>query len=146
MFIRLAKSGVARWGLSPHRRVQPDCIAKLLARLHPWETELDLIRLGGDSDSGYLVPDDLIGIAAYFSPGVTVTARFEEAMIARDIPCYLADASVDAPPLTSSLIDLMLRLLGAVNDEGTMTLDRWVEEKAPTRRGRPSAADGHRGP
>ena len=131
MLSRIAKSAVARFGLSPHSRVPPAQIAALLARLHPWETEHDLIRLGGDGDGGYLVPDDLVGLAACFSPGVDVTASFEEAMLARNVPCFLADASVAAPPVIHPQIDFIPRFLGAVNDDTMITLDRWVAEKAP---------------
>jgi hypothetical protein len=59
----------------------------------------DLIRVGYDNDGGYLVPDDLEGIAACFSPGVGDRAFFETDLLDRfNIPSYLADKSVDGPP------------------------------------------------
>lgn len=41
----------------------------------------DLIRLGPNGDGGYLVPDDLTGIEACFSPGVCATSEFENTVL-----------------------------------------------------------------
>ena len=38
--------------------------------LRPYSTEHKLIRLGGNHDGGYLVPDDLNNIKFNLSPGV----------------------------------------------------------------------------
>jgi hypothetical protein len=48
----------------------------LLTRVRPVKTNFDLIRLGSKNDGGYLVPDDLDGIVACFSPGVSRIANF----------------------------------------------------------------------
>lgn len=55
-------------------------------------------------DGGYLIPDDLEGISACFSPGVDDRATFETSLIARGIPCFLADASVDKAPIDGDMI------------------------------------------
>ena len=114
-----------------------------VSRLHPVITDKELVRIGGDFDGGYLVPDDLDGIVACFSPGVDVTATFEEALLERGIPCFLADASVDAPPIEHPLIDFERKFLGVVNDEVTTTLEFMGVAQAARGRGIPSS-DGHR--
>lgn len=132
MLTQFAKSAVFKLGLTPNRAVSIEQMRGLLARLQPQQSRFPLIRIGGEGDGGYLVPDDLDGIAACFSPGVDVTASFEADMLARGVPCFLADASVKAPPISHPAIDFIPRYLGAVTDAQTITLDHWVTEKAPS--------------
>lgn len=105
----------------------------VIGMLRPMSTGHDLIRIGGDGDGGYLVPDDLDGIAACFSPGVSTVATFEETL-ADDygIRSYLADRSVDAPPVAHPLFEFEKKFLGTRNDDDTLRLQDWVEEKAET--------------
>jgi hypothetical protein len=58
--------------------LQPDQaeVREFIAKLHPLTTEHPLIRMG-EGDGGYLIPDDLNGITACFSPGVDNRATFE---------------------------------------------------------------------
>lgn len=117
-------------GFHVQRKVAPATVAKSLARLWPVETDLPLVRLGPDRDGGYLVPDDLDGITACFSPGVDVEAGFELAVAERGIPCFLADASVQAPPVSHPLFDFEGKFLGAVDDGLNTTLASWIARKA----------------
>ena len=55
-------------------------IGDLVKRLRPVTTEHELIRIGADADGGYLVPNDLSGLTACFSPGVDDIASFEQHM------------------------------------------------------------------
>ena len=108
-------------------------IQLLLDFLHsvaPLKTEHKLIRFGPDSDGGYLVPDDLAGVDTCFSPGVSEIAGFEEELTHREIKCFLADYSVDRPPVLNSLFDFEKKFIGAMNDDIYMTLDSWVKIKA----------------
>jgi len=59
-----------------------------------------MIRLGGQSDGSYCIPDELEGITRCFSPGVGPSSEFEFDLAKRDIQVSLADASVVEPPLT----------------------------------------------
>ncbi len=113
------------------KQADRNSIRHLIRRLHPVVTDIPLVRLGADGDGGYLVPDDLRDVAACFSPGVDNRATFESAMIERGVPCFLADRSVDGPPFDHSMITFEHKFLGAVDDESTLTLDRWVADSAP---------------
>jgi hypothetical protein len=106
-------------------------VRNLLNRLHPVTTNIELIRFGQASDGGYLVPNDLEGIVACFSPGVDVKSSFEGDVAAKSIPCYLADASVDGPAVVHPLIHFEKKFLGVVEDETTITLDKWVKANVP---------------
>lgn len=91
---------------------------------------VELIRVGGASDGGYLIPDDLDGVRNCFSPGVDVKATFESELAqTRGIRSFMADASVSKPPLANELFDFEALYLGSCNDESTMTLSSWVERK-----------------
>jgi hypothetical protein len=92
---------------------------------------LPLIRIGAERDGGYLIPDDLGGVAACFSPGVSAVADFELQLTALGIPCFLTDASVDGPPVENRLIDFEKKHLGTDTRDGWTTLVDWVSAKAP---------------
>jgi hypothetical protein len=89
----------------------------------------DLIRIGGDGDGAYLLPDDLAGIDACFSPGVSTLVDFER-QLAQDhgIPSYLCDASVEAAQLDlDPAFQLFSRKwLGSYDGDDTQSLDAWV--------------------
>jgi hypothetical protein len=53
-------------GISVAMQTDKAAVRELVARLHPLVTDHPLIRLGCSGDGGYLVPDDLEGIAACF--------------------------------------------------------------------------------
>lgn len=101
-----------------------------LAQIRPISTEHRLIRVGSEGDGGYLVPDDLEGITACFSPGVADVADFESDMARRGMRCFLADYSVDAPPITDPLFDFEKKYLGSITNDVYMTLESWVQRKA----------------
>jgi len=122
---------LATFGISVSRCVDIQFVRRLIERLHPVTTDKELIRIGGEGDGGYLVPDDLDGVVACFSPGVGAVASFEAALVARGTPCYLADAFVAGPPIPDTLIHFDKKFLGVVNDDTTITLDAWVKTCAP---------------
>jgi hypothetical protein len=118
-------------GISVAMQADQTAVRALVARLHPLATEHPLIRLGGRADGGYLVPDDLDDIAACFSPGVDNRVSFERSIIARGIPCYLADASVDRVPIEGDKVHFLKKFIGIIDDDRTITLDHWVDANAP---------------
>jgi hypothetical protein len=74
-------------------------VGGLLQALKVTSTTCPLIRIGPEADGGYLVPDDLVGITALVSPGVSSEVGFDHAMAERGIEVYMADLSVDGPPV-----------------------------------------------
>ncbi|TPQ27239.1 hypothetical protein C2U70_30895 [Bradyrhizobium guangdongense] len=118
-------------GFAVAMRTDLAAVGRLLAKLHPVNTEHPLIRLGSRGDGGYLIPDDLDGIVACFSPGVDDRASFETNFIQRGIPCYLADASVSSAPIDGDMVHFTRKFLGVVNNDTTITLDDWVSSNKP---------------
>lgn len=117
-------------GIYVSRTTEASRLEKFVKQLAPRGTSKTLVRLGGAGDGGYLVPDDFDGIGACFSPGVSAIANFELAMAEKGIPSYMADYSVDGPPLNHPSFDFEKKFLGVTNDEIYITLGDWVERKA----------------
>jgi hypothetical protein len=74
-------------------------VLDLIRKLRPQNCGRPLIRLGGDGDGGYLLPDDLEGIQYCFSPGVGATMDFENDLATLNIKSFLADPSIDSLPV-----------------------------------------------
>lgn len=108
----------------------PDQILEAISLLRPVGTQHDLIRLGSEGDGGYLVPDDLEGITACFSPGVFDNASFELDMATRyQVPCHMADYSVDRAPLENDLFDFEKKFVGTTVSDEFMDFTQWVADK-----------------
>jgi len=113
------------------RGTPPARLEGFLASVRPVATEHALIRLGGDSDGGYLVPDDLAGVRHCFSPGVADVATFEEHLAARGVRSFMADFSVEGPPSPNGHFSFEKKYLGPRDDDMSTTLESWVRRNVP---------------
>ena len=95
----------------------------LVARLRPYRAKRPLRRFGPATDGGYLMPDDLDGIVGCLSPGVSFECRFDEEISTRGIDVFMADASVDQPPVDNPRFQFIKRFLDIVDSDMTITLD-----------------------
>lgn len=109
----------------------PAAAAVIDAFMTPYETDTPLIRMGDFGDGGYLLPDDLRGIAACYSPGVSEQASFEMDMAKRGIPSFMADASVARPPLDVPGAQFVPKFLGDRDAGQYMTLATWLADTDP---------------
>jgi len=114
------------WGVFPTDATDKRRIESLLARLYPLALPAPLLRLGPVGDGGYLVPDDLAGIEACFSPGVGLLSGFEKDCADRGMRVFLADASVAHPGELHERFHFTRKFLGVTSNEQFMTLDDWV--------------------
>ena len=131
MFDHFIRNLLLRRGLFVSKLTDDDQVKALVAKLKPHETDKQLIRVGGEKDGGYLVPDDLQGVEYCFSPGVAKTVAFEMDLAARGIRSFLADYSVDGPPVNSQMFHFEKRFLGAVDNDMVMTLETWIKKSIP---------------
>ena len=97
--------------------------AALIASLKP-RPGPPLKRFGPNGDGGYLMPDDLDGIVACISPGVSTECGFDSEMAARGIDVYMADASVAGPSARHDRFHFFPKHLDIAASAGTMTLDQ----------------------
>jgi hypothetical protein len=113
--------------LFPTQLSDSEHVRSLLERLWPLSTDKKLIRLGPKGDGGYLIPDDLAGIHACFSPGVGCTSDFEKDCANLGMKVFLADKSVDRPREEHGLFHFTKKFVGAKSNDDFMTLDHWVD-------------------
>ena len=97
---------------------------------------VNLIRIGEDRDGAYLVPNDLDGIAACFSPGVNNFKYFEDLLLkAHGIQSHMCDFSSDIEKFRTPLIEgsqtFEKKWLDINNDGDNITLASWIDRRAP---------------
>jgi hypothetical protein len=98
--------------------------------LNPVNNGHQLIRVGSETDGGYLSPNDLSGINWCISPGVALTWNFEE-MLWRQykIPSYMLDYSVDLPDHLNFEYEFEKKYVGTINCCHQITLDKLLENE-----------------
>ena len=78
------------------------------------------------------MPDDLSGVSALMSPGVSLTWDFERDLGERyGIPSYMIDGSVDAPPKLGELQQFSREWLSTSTGDGQVSLSDWITRVDP---------------
>jgi hypothetical protein len=116
-------------GMHAAARTPVSSLQDLLKTLRPLDPGIELVRIGPDGDGGYLVPNDLEGIAYAFSPGVSTESGFEAVLAERGMQVFLADYSVAGPAVPHPAFVFDKRFVGCLTDERSMTLDDWHAAK-----------------
>lgn len=98
-------------------------VARFIHSVRPRTTTTPLIRVGGDGDGGYLLPDDLDNLKVCISPGVSTNISFDLAMAKRGLHVFMVDASVDGPPERNDRFHFEKKNLDVFEDESNMRLD-----------------------
>jgi hypothetical protein len=98
-------------------------VADLVAELQPKAISKPLRRFGTGADGGYLMPDDLDGVSACISPGVSTQVGFDLEIAERGIDVHLTDGSVSGPPIQHERFHFTKKFLDTYNSETTITLD-----------------------
>ncbi len=108
-------------------------LEKLIRKHHPVDVPgKELIRLGPNKgDGGYLVPNDLEGIEACYSPGVSYISGFEKDCADLGMQVFLADGSVDGPAVSHERFHFTKTYVGATTSDAFMTMDEWVNSSLP---------------
>lgn len=127
--IDAALERTSRWVITT--TADPHDVSAWLTRLHPVVAPTGLRRLGPAGDGGYLVPDDLEGLAAVFSPGVGGIVGFERDCAGLGMRVHLADGSVDGLPVVDDRLDFVPEFLGPLAAPGVLTLPDWVQRAEP---------------
>lgn len=104
-------------------------IAETIGLLKPHSCAKPLIRVGAPTDGGYLLPDDLEGVTALFSPGVGTNWSFETALVdLAPMPAFLCDLNVDD---ASCPFDIDPFWVGPSTYGNEVSLADWVALRAP---------------
>jgi hypothetical protein len=120
--------GVFALGWNLTEQADPADVRALIRRLRPQDCGIDLIRVGGNRDGGYLIPNDLEGMEYCFSPGVSDVSDFENHLADLHIKSFLADYSVDSPPVTRPEIVFEKKFLGCTDQDPYITLASWKDK------------------
>lgn len=101
--------------------------------LKPKASTTPLIRIGGDQDGSYLIPDDLEGIAACFSPGVNRIKYFEDYLTDHyGIQAHMCDFSCDVDqlktPLRPGMQTFVKKWLDVDPGRDNINLEDWIRD------------------
>lgn len=127
----LARTGVFKLGFNITIQTSVAEVRALIRKLRPLDCGKELIRIGGNGDGGYLVPDDLEGIEYCFSPGVNTVSNFENHLADLKIKSFLADYSVDAPAIMRPELVFDKKFLGSTDHGKFITLASWKNRYIP---------------
>jgi len=131
--IELIFSGIRKFGFLIGLKIQIEKVTSkeeltdFLQKLYPVKVNKDLIRVGSEGDGGYLVPDDLEGVYALFSPGVGSKQDFDLECAKKGIKVFMADASVDGPVSNHENYFFTKKFISSLDNYDYMSIDKWVE-------------------
>ncbi len=131
LFNRILNRVARDFQIKLSKKVMPEEVKSFLEKLHPINPGKELIRIGPNKDGGYLLPDDLEGITACFSPGVDIESRFELDLAERGMEIYMADFSIEKPRIDHPKFHFTKKFLGADDLGSFMTLDTWSRRELP---------------
>ena len=104
-------------------------LERFLSQFRKHYVSCDLIRIGGDGDGGYLLPNVLDDVSYCFSPGVAYTANFEKELSEKfKIKSFMADASVEKAPLADENFEFIPKFLGSHTSGEFITLSDWLNQ------------------
>ena len=116
------------WHWSIAKNLSHEKMEKISSLISPQETNFELVRIGGENDGGYLLPNDFSNLSACYSPGVGDSAEFELSISQKGIKCFLADASVNKSPIENENIHFDKIFLGARTNDNKITLRDWIDK------------------
>jgi len=125
-FKKLIISKIEQKNYDVIRGVSKERMREFLKKIYPKKTKYELIRMGAETDGGYLVPNNLSEISACYSPGVSDISEFEKACMNFGMKVYMADKSVNKPNLEGSEFHFLKKHIGCINSEGYITMDDWI--------------------
>jgi len=104
-------------------------LERFIKRFRNKYVSCNLVRVGRDGDGGYLHPEILDRISYCYSPGVSDTVDFEKTLSEKfNIKSFMADASVEGPPIPDKNFTFIPKFLGACSKDQFITLSDWISE------------------
>ena len=104
-------------------------VKQILELIKPKKINIEHIRIGGNNDGGYLLPNDFEGIEFCFSPGVGNISYFEKDLAKKNIKSFLADYSVDNKFENDSMINFEKKFLGPTTHDNYISIKDWMMTK-----------------
>ncbi len=117
------------FGAKSYRQVSDKNISDIISLLKPYDTGISLLRIGGDEDGGYLVPNILNDIKFCFSPGVGNSSTFEKNLEDYGITSFLADKSVDGPATKLNNFSFDKKNIHSFSKRDNININDWMLSK-----------------
>lgn len=131
MFRSFVKKKLFNLGLNLENNSNVDDIKEFISKFKANYVSTKLIRIGGDGDGGYLVPDILDDIKYCFSAGVGEISAFENDLSKiYQIKSFMADGSVDGPTIKDDNFFFLKKFLSSRSDDKFITLNKWIIESS----------------
>jgi hypothetical protein len=103
-------------------------IISAISQLRPIVSPFELIRIGGENDGAYLIPNDLSEIKLCFSPGVGGSNAFEIDLFEKyAISSVTADASVEGLPIKHKGVSFLKKFIGSVKSSEYISFEEWID-------------------
>ncbi|MFK8059278.1 MAG: hypothetical protein AB8B78_04215 [Polaribacter sp.] len=122
-----AKKIINSLGFNLSNATSKEEVVSLIKKLKPYSVGIDLVRLGAEGDSGYLVPNDLENIEACFSPGCDNKLQFEEDCYQKGMKIFVADKTVEAKDIPDKF-SFLDKFVGAISNDDLITMEEWVSK------------------
>ena len=108
-------------------------INEFIDLITPQASGRKLVRIGKAGDGSYLLPYDLEGVTACYSPGVNNFKDFEDSLVKNyGIQCHMCDASSDPEHFRTGMIEGMQTFrkvwLDVTGNDDSISLRQWVAE------------------
>ena len=128
LFVRaiLLKS-LYRLSYSIKKNVEEELLFDFLNRLEPKKINRKLVRIGSKGDGGYFIPEDFFGISSCFSAGIGSDANFEYDLAQKNIKIFMADYSIDSPPLSHNNFFFIKKFISN-NNSNNINFDDWFKK------------------
>ena len=104
-------------------------LKKFLKKIFIYDCGYNLIRIGPNSDGGYLIPNILDKISYCFSPGVGKLTKFEDHLLKCKIKSFLADGQVNNPSSKKIKYNFLKKNINSFNNLENITINKWIENK-----------------
>jgi hypothetical protein len=101
-------------------------LCSLLSLLSPKRSDFTKVRIGSLGDGGYVLPNDLNGLAAVLSIGIGTEVSFDCEFADRGLTVYQYDHTVDGPPVFHSSFVFHRAAWGSTDGEHVQTLNSMI--------------------
>ena len=129
-FKNIIKQVLLNQNICFYKNVSGNELLEVIKLFKPYNVGHKLVRIGGNNDGGYLVPDVLNDVEYCFSAGVGEQSSFEVDLLARNIKSFLADYSVN---FISKNKDLKFdkKFIKSYNSNNSWNVNDWINNKIP---------------
>ena len=129
-FKNLIKKILLRKNICFYKNISNKELLEVIKLFKPYNVGHKLIRIGGDSDGGYLVPDILNDVKYCFSAGVGDQSSFEISLLDRNIKSFLADHSVEFDVKNKNLV-FDKKFIKSYVSKNSWNINGWIKDKIP---------------